>query len=241
MRLAQAKTIAEEIVSTIEPYCERVLIAGSIRRGKADVKDIEIVAVPTWSFAVPAQLKTPSTLKKQEKIYSSDYAFERIPSNYELFGNADNEKSDIPKGGAKHNLLFLWGNRQSLVLWIKPGVSEPVTWDIKPDGKYWRGVIESEDHAPVKLDLFLTTPEQWGVITTIRTGPAEFSSAIVTAIKKYGLKVDKGQLWNAEGESLPCAEEEDFFKNCGFEFVPVEMRGAADPYSLLKRKGDSNA
>ena len=38
--------VAEWLVDELRPGCERIEIAGSIRRGKLDVKDIEIVAIP---------------------------------------------------------------------------------------------------------------------------------------------------------------------------------------------------
>lgn len=46
MKLEQAKEIAERYVETLSPCCERIEIAGSIRRERPDVKDIEIVAIP---------------------------------------------------------------------------------------------------------------------------------------------------------------------------------------------------
>jgi len=42
----QAKAIADRLLSELGPSCERIEIAGSVRRGKPDVGDIEIVAVP---------------------------------------------------------------------------------------------------------------------------------------------------------------------------------------------------
>lgn len=44
--LARARTVAEAIVRELAPACERLEIAGSIRRGVAEVKDIELVAIP---------------------------------------------------------------------------------------------------------------------------------------------------------------------------------------------------
>ncbi len=38
--------VAEWLVDELQESCERIEIAGSIRRGKPDVKDIEIVAIP---------------------------------------------------------------------------------------------------------------------------------------------------------------------------------------------------
>lgn len=46
MELQKAKPIADRLVHDFTPFCERVEIAGSIRRGKPDVKDIELVAIP---------------------------------------------------------------------------------------------------------------------------------------------------------------------------------------------------
>ncbi len=42
----QALEIATRIKSELAPHCERIEIAGSIRRKKPEVKDIEIVAIP---------------------------------------------------------------------------------------------------------------------------------------------------------------------------------------------------
>lgn len=43
---SDVRDLAEEFIETIQPYCERIAIAGSLRRGKPWVRDMEIVAVP---------------------------------------------------------------------------------------------------------------------------------------------------------------------------------------------------
>lgn len=45
-KLSRALEIATRVVNELRPFCERIEIAGSIRRGKPEVKDIEIVAIP---------------------------------------------------------------------------------------------------------------------------------------------------------------------------------------------------
>jgi DNA polymerase/3'-5' exonuclease PolX len=45
---APALAVAELVVDVLRPVCDRVEIAGSLRRRKAEVHDIEIVAVPRW-------------------------------------------------------------------------------------------------------------------------------------------------------------------------------------------------
>jgi len=44
--LERAREIAIDLVNELRPYCERIEIAGSVRRGKAEVGDIEICAIP---------------------------------------------------------------------------------------------------------------------------------------------------------------------------------------------------
>jgi DNA polymerase/3'-5' exonuclease PolX len=46
MKLDQATAIAERIKAQLAPHCDRIEIAGSIRRRKNEVGDIEIVAIP---------------------------------------------------------------------------------------------------------------------------------------------------------------------------------------------------
>lgn len=46
MELGKAKTIAEEIKGLLEPACNRIEIAGNIRRRKPVVNDIDLVVIP---------------------------------------------------------------------------------------------------------------------------------------------------------------------------------------------------
>jgi len=46
MRYNEALLIAQDVLEQLRPHCYRCEIAGSIRRKKEDVKDIEIVAIP---------------------------------------------------------------------------------------------------------------------------------------------------------------------------------------------------
>jgi hypothetical protein len=55
MKHAQALSLAEDALNALKPHCERVCIAGSIRRLKPEVKDVEIVCIPK---SVPTGLFT---------------------------------------------------------------------------------------------------------------------------------------------------------------------------------------
>lgn len=46
MHRKAALAIAERLIEAMRPHCERIEIAGSLRREKAEVRDIEIVAIP---------------------------------------------------------------------------------------------------------------------------------------------------------------------------------------------------
>lgn len=49
MTLAYANRCAERIMTWLTPHCDRIQAAGSIRRGRPTVNDIDMVAVPkTW-------------------------------------------------------------------------------------------------------------------------------------------------------------------------------------------------
>jgi DNA polymerase/3'-5' exonuclease PolX len=182
MKLSDASILAERLIKEITPYCVRCEIAGSIRRQKAEVKDIEIVAIP--------------------KI-------EMVPDPTSLFAEP------IPV-----NRLYEWA-LSACLLWIKPGVDEVVPWTIKPDGKYWRGLVASN----TKLDLFLATPENWGIILAIRTGSAEFTTALVTHARHVGMACTEGYL-TQDGQRINTPEEEDVFRLLRLENTsPVDRTG----------------
>ncbi len=46
MELEEAKVIAGKVVKRLRPYCEKIVVAGSIRRQKPMVRDIDLVVIP---------------------------------------------------------------------------------------------------------------------------------------------------------------------------------------------------
>ncbi|MBA7531735.1 hypothetical protein ES705_23956 [subsurface metagenome] len=52
MELKKAKVIAEKMKALLESSCERIDIAGSIRRQKPDVGDIELLCIPKYVAGV---------------------------------------------------------------------------------------------------------------------------------------------------------------------------------------------
>lgn len=48
MELLRARRIADELLRGIRPHCHRAEVAGSVRRGKREVGDIEIICIPKY-------------------------------------------------------------------------------------------------------------------------------------------------------------------------------------------------
>ncbi len=65
MELGKAMTIAEEVVRRLSPYCERIEVAGSVRRHKPTVNDLDFVLIPSdpWNLTHEIMGLGPSTLK----------------------------------------------------------------------------------------------------------------------------------------------------------------------------------
>ncbi|GAH69184.1 unnamed protein product [marine sediment metagenome] len=53
MELERAQKIADEVVKRLSPYCTKIEVAGSIRRQKPTVRDIDIVLIPSdlWNLS----------------------------------------------------------------------------------------------------------------------------------------------------------------------------------------------
>ena len=46
MKLKDAEKLAEQIIEQIRPFCDRLVVAGSIRRKKSEVRDVDFVLIP---------------------------------------------------------------------------------------------------------------------------------------------------------------------------------------------------
>lgn len=167
----EAMAAANEIIKFIAPACTRIEIAGSLRREKLEVGDIEICAIPN---------------------YCED-----------LFG--DKFYSAAIVGGRLRELGF----------------------DMDKDGENYKKFYFIRYQ--IWVDLFLTTPEQWGLIYLIRTGSADFSRLMVTSKQKGGYmpsnyKVSGGRVWSGESKVLATPEESDIFRLWNMKYIEPKMR-----------------
>jgi DNA polymerase/3'-5' exonuclease PolX len=185
--LVKALSLAEKIKTALEPGCDRIKIAGSIRRRSATVGDIEIVAIPKLCPDLAAQL---SLFGEPPKMVSAlDMLLENLAREKDNFRRGD-KNGDLYKN-------FL----------------------IKID----------EDGTEIGLDLFLTTPEQWGYILALRTGPGDFNKAWVTPRSKGGLlpgeyRFEGGWLWRM-GQRVDTPNEAEFLYLILGDEIPPEDRG----------------
>lgn len=135
----------------------------------------------------------------------------------------------------EQNLLYDWAMGCG-IRWIKPGASQIVDWIIKPDGKYWRGVIAVDSETMVKLDVFLTTVENFGTTLLIRTGSLEFNQAIMRHARMIG-RACAGNHFHLNGEPQSFDDEAGVFEFLGLEYVPPGERidaGSVHSRRMLK-------
>ena len=173
MNYAEALHIAEKLKADLAPYCERIEIAGSVRRKKPEnIKDIEIICIPKM------------------------FVRERTLMGDDVLGSC----LDVAIATI---LIREWGAKC-----------------IKNGGKYKQVELPWS-----KLDLFITTPECWGVIFAIRTGPADYSKWLVTSQSyggalPFGYCVKDGRV-SYDGVLLQATpEEDDFFRLLGIASTP---------------------
>lgn len=160
-----AANMAMYIQERLRPFCDRIMIAGSIRRRKEHVKDIELVCIPK---------KEPV-----KDLFENITGYQVIPDFIKIV----NEYKKI-KG--------------------------------EPTGKYTQRLLRLQQEGSGRiyecnLDLFMVTPENWGLLFMIRTGSADFSKKMMNVARSEGYLVEDGQLWR--GKSIvEVREEEDLFR-----------------------------
>jgi DNA polymerase/3'-5' exonuclease PolX len=176
--LGAAVKVARAIVAELAPACERIEIAGSIRRRRPQVSDIEVVAQPMMMegprvdlFSAPAKVSALDAL-----LLGLEAAGRLVPH------------PDKPAAGPRYKRLFV-------------------------------------AKAEMQLDLFVVLPPaEWGPIFSIRTGPAAYSAAAVTALREKFMRCEDGAIWQGNTR-IPCPDEETFFRLCGLPLVAPEQRG----------------
>ena len=79
------------------------------------------------------------------------------------------------------------------------------------------------------IDVFVTTPECWGCIYLIRTGPAEYSERLMKYAIKKGFRSHKGRLWKLDNHNrlhypVYTPEERDVYRELGLHWQEPKDR-----------------
>lgn len=174
--LSLARSIADGLVLTLAPACDQIKIAGSIRRRKTQVKDIEIVCQPKYTEEALDLFGTPQRINL-----------------------LDQRLADLVAAGS-----------------MRPG---------DKNGERYRTFFITTLHDQIKVDLFIVLPPaQWGVILTLRTGPADYSKWLVTSQAQGGalpnhLRINEGRLITEIGKVIDTPTEADFFNAIGHPYL----------------------
>ncbi len=222
---ADALRAAEALVEQIGDQCLQLKIAGSLRRGKHSVGDIELVAQPV--------------VEKRE--------IAPVAAQLSLFGGAT--------GGASAKIETISHLDQQLNALVSQGViykDRPYThekgvWGDKRK-QFWIDTLVSEagavlDHLPVmtyiKVDLYIVTPPaQWGPIFAIRTGDSDFTghAGLMRWInERTPYQQTQGRLIvAATGDEIETPTEKDYFRALGLPYIEPRKRDLAKIQQMFR-------
>jgi DNA polymerase/3'-5' exonuclease PolX len=198
MKLETARQIGMHIVRALTPACNRIAIAGSVRRGKANPKDLELVYIPRLQeeqinlldrAIVPVTDNTVATLIRTRYL-ALDAVVRRNGNRY--------KRLVVPPTSPWHP-----GPDE-----IDPSVNDgQIVVDLfRADESNW-GYIYALRTGPGDFNaLWARKPWHGGCC------PIE-------------IKLQGGNLWR-NGQTVPVPEEEDFFREMGLPHWPPHERSA---------------
>ncbi len=165
MSLVEARRFADEVVERLAPYCERIEVAGSIRRERPTIGDIEIVCIP-------------------QTVEVANGFFDNKHIRHPGFITAVQQ----------------WKRVRGL-----------------PTGKYTQRILP----AGAKLDVFMASDDNWGLILAIRTGSARFSHEVLArSWVRSGFHSIGGHLVRERtGYQPDVRSEEELFELIGLDWV----------------------
>lgn len=206
MLLADAERIAEGLAVLLRPATERIEIAGSIRRRKPSVKDIEIVCTPRFRSERAGQASLLDD--EQGTVYTS--LPEEMIESWMIDGTA---RARLDKNG-RHALGRSY--KRLLIDYGEPGF-EAVPLDlfiVRPPAQW--GLI-----------LMIRTGSGVGPDGNPQTG---FGPAMLSRWKAVsgGGESRGGCLYWGDGAPCETLEEEDVFRVCKVAWVPPEERVSAE-------------
>lgn len=124
--LEEAERLAEQIIKALRPLCEKIEVAGSIRRQRPTVGDIEIVAIP----------------RRQRVLIGEGYNY-KDPTELDLFLR---RKTKLERDGGKAKRWYTHHGRQidlylpepenyGAILLIRTGSADFSRWIVTPQAQ----------------------------------------------------------------------------------------------------------
>lgn len=117
MERDKAVIVAERLIGWLRPACERIEIAGSVRRGKPEVKDIEIMAVP--------KSEAPKPVFGQRQVFPR--MIEQVLHNMEFTRGL----VEPVKGGEKYKQFWLLEGKIHVIKVDLFLVTPPAQWGVQ--------------------------------------------------------------------------------------------------------------
>lgn len=198
-----ALKVAESLVEHLRSACTRIEIAGSVRRGKAEVKDIEIVCVPDLSVAprrAPLEFGKP------------------IPPSY---------KTELDRliAGMEDVSLELKGPRMKKLFLRYAGIKCDLFINLPPAEWGVQLVIRT---GPADFSHWLVTQRKFG--GALPNGYFVKHQVVWDAsqVRKSEMPEDPDKALKllAEGNHVPMAEEAEFLGFCGLGWIEPRERAA---------------
>jgi DNA polymerase/3'-5' exonuclease PolX len=178
-REASEDAFAFQAMFPPETY-KRWLFAGSLRRGRPEVGDVEHVIEPAFGEVEIGGGLFP----KRERV--------------NLF--------------ASHLDALVAGQTVTKHIYGATGFR----W-----GERYRGV----DFRGFNHELFFADADNWGAMLLIRTGPADFSQRVVTALKNGGMyRQQDGYLWANGDVKVPVPDEQTYLRLAGMPWKEPHER-----------------
>jgi len=145
----------------------------------------------------------------------------------------------VPKWELQDNPLDLFGGQVAVNLLHEFLIHSDIRWIYKrngetfpampqPTAKMMKGVLPGG----AQLDLFLATPDNFGLIKMIRIGSADFSHAMVERARQIG-KPSRDGFLHVRGEQIATPEERDVFRALGVEWIEPRERTGADAMKII--------
>lgn len=201
LTLQQADLLASQLAGALTTVCERIEVAGSIRRRKRDPKDIELVLIPKWEAA-------PVT--GQAALFGSD--------NTKPVNSAQKHiEAMVAEGG----IQIIKPGTQDIIPWhLSP---DGKYWRLHLPEQRVKVDVFVCTPATWGLNLMIRTGSGVGPSGKAQDG---FAPAMLVRWKAVsgGGQSYEAQLRGANGGTRPTPEEQDVFEACKVRWVPPEKR-----------------